>query len=119
MTQQRYDAATKVKRGAVMMDELRSDWWQHVDPDNLVMGRTRSCVLGQIYGTVYHGMASLGISETEAIWGGLKLSQDELSNRFAQQWRRGVRHDLHIRVHDDHTRAWRAEITRRANGMDN
>ena len=105
----------RVERGAAMLDELFKSpkWATFVNVDELVVGDHRRDVLGQIYGNSYHGRAKLGIGEQEALWGGFKLTYDEVSRLFATLWKRGVRADTHLRVHDELTLAWRMQVRKR------
>lgn len=36
-----------VRQGALYMDCLKSDWWEHIDPLALKMQETCNCIMGQ------------------------------------------------------------------------
>ena len=46
-----------VRKGALLLDDYRSEWYQIVEPERLDMHSYSFCVLGQIWGSYDYGMA--------------------------------------------------------------
>lgn len=71
-----------------VLDEHVIDWRDKVDADGLDMGDPCRCVLGQIYGDFYEGVALLGISfgQTDR----LGFDGDDYP-ALAEAWRRELR----------------------------
>lgn len=54
----------RVARGVALLDEKAPGWYEKINLDNLYMGSTFACVIGQISEGAYNdGLAALGLDE--------------------------------------------------------
>lgn len=51
----------RVRNGAAFLDERVPGWRERVDPDELAIQQCDYCVLGQVFGSVADGCASLAL----------------------------------------------------------
>lgn len=57
MSQEKF--AERVERGAKFLDGVKPGWFDEIDTDRLSMRWTKSCVLGQLYGTFFDAVPIL------------------------------------------------------------
>lgn len=59
MTVDRYDIAEAAETGAALLDRRFPDWAEQIDLDSLEMSVSETCILGQLYGSYWQGLAAL------------------------------------------------------------
>jgi len=58
----------RVQRGLVVLHEVYGDdWVDHIDPAELMMGNTKSCILGQIEGKLIGGGYQDGLTRIDGM----------------------------------------------------
>lgn len=55
------DYRARVHRGAALLDERESGWWERVSGE-LDMADCERCVLGYLYGDYHDGLVALGLA---------------------------------------------------------
>lgn len=60
-------------RGARFMDQHSPGWANRINRKSLAMSNGMKCILGQEFGTYYHGLSILDIGEFRATWYGFML----------------------------------------------
>jgi hypothetical protein len=75
-----------VDNGAALLDERLPGWRAYVDADTLTLASGCDCVLGQLFGSYYKGLAVLDIDDP-ARFGFYKPSRTTWE-RLTEAWRK-------------------------------
>ena len=89
----------EVGGAAEILDAFRPGWWREIDTKRLKADDDSDCVLGQLFGDPWQGLAALNLDRDQpAAYGFCYVTE---------VWRGGDS------CHDDATEVWLAEIARR------
>lgn len=90
-----------VRRGAKMLDRLRPGWEHEIVVERLNMNDAYDCILGQLYGYYWEGLANIGLNK--GAYHGFDLHWGRCSER------------VYSKRNSQLTALWIAEINQRRN----
>ena len=79
-----------VRRGEAFLDEHVPGWRDQVDPYTLDLANSCGCVLGQVFGDYYDGLALLGLTPRDAQRLGFFTWGRQSFYRLTEAWRRVI-----------------------------
>lgn len=80
----------RVQKGVALLDKEVPDWKERIDPGTLNVAASNSCILGQLFGDYFVGVAKLGLSGTQTRALGFYNITDEAIQEYqklTKEWR--------------------------------
>lgn len=82
------DTSPRIERGAALLDLSAPGWDKKIDLNILDLSHIRYCIIGQVYGDYYNGLATLDQgAETAPAWHGFTVWGQEMYVTLTDKWR--------------------------------